>query len=133
MRSLPLLLVTFILSACVSSGYRHETAYSPTYPPPSGYYESSPYRNGPPPGYYAAGPIAVARATYGTWKHGCDATRRIAGEAAGRHHFRIRADNGLCGDPHQGKDKTLNVSYHCGAQMKSASAAEGQVLFLSCP
>lgn len=131
---MPRLPVLFFLclsmAACVSEGYRPEPVYG-------GYGNYPPY--GPPPGYYGypgqvpTGPIAVARATYGTSKRGCDASGRIARQAAGRYHADFVADNTLCGDPHQGKDKTLYVEYYCGGLRKSASAGEGHTLHLRCP
>lgn len=101
-------------------------AYNPRYgntPPPSGqgYYDSRPAT------------IAVARATYGTWSRSCDATPHIAAQASGRTHFHIHVDNNLCGDPHQGRQKVLDVSYYCGGYHKTASANEHDSLTLSCP
>lgn len=100
-------------------------AYNPRYsnPPPSnqGHYDSRPAT------------IAVAHATYGTWSRSCDATPQIAAQASGRTHIRIHVDNNLCGDPHQGRQKSLGVNYYCAGYHKTASANEHDFLTLSCP
>lgn len=124
-----LLPVLALLAACVSDAPRGN-------PPPPRYeteYERG-YRDAagaPRPNVY--GPIAVSRATYGTWKHSCNATSLIAGRASGRHHFQMRVSNDMCGDPDHGKAKSLDVSYYCGNYAKTASAREHDTLTLSCP
>ena len=135
MRLRSLLILCCTLTACVANDHRRDGGYGNYggYPPPPGYGPPPGYYRQPQPAYVPTGPIAVARATYGTWKHACDATGRLARQAAGRYHAAFVADNTLCGDPHQGKDKTLSVDYYCGGVHKSASAGEGHTLHLSCP
>lgn len=79
------------------------------------------------------GPIAVTRASYGSWSRSCDATALVSSQASGKFNFRLAVSNNLCGDPHQGKSKSLDVSYQCGSQSKTASAREHDTLTLACP
>ncbi len=124
-RTISALCLVLLLSACVSGGQRHD---SPAYG-----YPAAPY--GSPPGYavYPVGPIAVASARYASSRHSCDATRLIASQASGRHHYSVQVTNNLCGDPHPEKAKTLHVTYYCGGPVKTASAGEHHTLTLSCP
>lgn len=91
------------------------------------------YRDGASAARVIHGPIAIAQASYGTWSRTCDATALVSGQASGKYSFRMTVTNTLCGDPHPGKSKSLDVSYYCGNQSKTASAREHDTLTLRCP
>jgi len=118
---LPMIGLT-LLAAC--------DAHTPTRPVTD--YERG-YRDGASAARVIHGPIAITRASYGTWSRSCDATALVSGQASGKYSFRMTVTNTLCGDPHPGKSKSLDVSYSCGNQGKTASAREHDTLSLRCP
>ena len=84
----------------------------------------------PPP--VILGPIKVTSAFYGSGSKNCDATRYVARQADGKKQHTVNVSNQMCGDPHHGQRKTLEVTYWCGAVSKSASAREHQSVYLNC-
>jgi hypothetical protein len=78
------------------------------------------------------GPIKVTSAFYGSGSKTCDASRFVGRQANGKRTHSFNVTNDMCGDPHQGQRKTLEVTYWCGAVSKSASAREHQSIHLNC-
>ena len=83
----------------------------------------------PPP---LLGPIKVTSAFYGSTSKNCDATRHVARQANGKRSHSLKVTNEICGDPHHGARKTLEVVYWCGQVSRSASAREHQSVYLNC-
>jgi hypothetical protein len=83
----------------------------------------------PPP---VLGPIKITSAFYGSSSKTCDATRWVARHANGKRTHSFKVTNDMCGDPHQGQRKTLEVVYWCGQVSRTASAREHQDLYLNC-
>ena len=83
----------------------------------------------PPP---MLGPIKITSAFYGSSSKNCDATRWVGHRANGQRQYTIKVTNDMCGDPHHGQRKTLEVVYWCGQVSRTASAREHQDLFLNC-
>lgn len=92
---------------------------SPPPPPPA-----------PPPPLL--GPIKVTSAFYGSTSKNCDATRHVARQANGKRTHSLKVTNEICGDPHHGARKTLEVVYWCGQVSRTASAREHQSVYLNC-
>ena len=95
------------------------------------------YAAPPPPAAVAPppvilGPIKITSAFYGSSSKNCDATRYVARQADGTKQHTVNVSNQMCGDPHHGQRKTLEVTYWCGAVSKSASAREHQSVYLNC-
>ena len=86
----------------------------------------------PPPAQPVLGPIKITSAFYGTSSKSCDATRWVARHANGKRTHSFKVTNDMCGDPHQGQRKTLEVVYWCGQVSREASAREHQDLYLNC-
>jgi hypothetical protein len=84
----------------------------------------------PPP--LVRGPIRISKASYGTSSKNCNATRFVAKRADGHRSHSFEVTNDMCGDPAHGDRKTLEVTYHCGQIVKSASAREHQTIYLDC-
>jgi hypothetical protein len=84
----------------------------------------------PPP--VILGPIKVTSAFYGSSSKTCDASRWVGRHANGRTTYSVNVSNEMCGDPHHGQRKTLEVVYWCGQVAKSASAREHQSVYLNC-
>jgi len=86
----------------------------------------------PPPPVPVLGPIKVTSAFYGSGSKTCDASRFVGRQANGKRTHSFNVTNDMCGDPHQGQRKTLEVTYWCGAVSKSASAREHQSIHMNC-
>ena len=86
----------------------------------------------PPPPPPILGPIKVNSAFYGSFTKNCDATRFVARHANGRRTYSFKVTNDMCGDPHHGQRKTLEVVYWCGEVSRTASAREHQDIYLNC-
>lgn len=86
----------------------------------------------PPPPPPTLGPIKVTSAFYGSFSKNCDATRWVARRADGKRQHSFKVTNDMCGDPHHGQRKTLEVVFWCGEVSRTASAREHQDLFLNC-
>ena len=78
------------------------------------------------------GPIKITSAFYGSTSKNCDATRWLARQANGKRTHSVKVTNEICGDPHHGQRKTLEVTYWCGAVSRTASAREHQDIYLNC-
>lgn len=79
--------------------------------------------------------IRVLGAVYGTpsEQRTCDATAAVAAVCDGKKSCDVLAANSLCGDPHYGTPKTLDVQYRCAlAVAKSLTASEQSAAHLSC-
>ena len=83
----------------------------------------------PPP---VLGPIRVESASYGSYSKSCNATRFTARQANGKRTHSFKVTNEMCGDPHHGQRKTLEITYWCGQVSKTASAREHQDIYLNC-
>jgi hypothetical protein len=83
----------------------------------------------PPP---VLGPIKVTGAFYGSYARNCDATRYVARQANGKRSHSFKVSNNMCGDPHHGERKTLEVTFWCGQVSRTASAREHQDIYLNC-
>jgi hypothetical protein len=86
----------------------------------------------PPPPPPVLGPIKITSAFYGSGSKNCDATRWVARHANGKRTHSFKVTNDMCGDPHHGQRKTLEVTYWCGQVARTASAREHQDVYLSC-
>ena len=93
-------------------------------------------RRGPPvavpPPHVPTGPIQVTGAHYGSDSRNCQALRQVARLANGKRSYSFKVTNEICGDPHPGQRKTLEVKYTCGHLLKTASAREHQTIYLDC-
>ena len=78
------------------------------------------------------GPIHVTGAFYGSDSRNCQAGRQVSRLANGKRSYSFKVTNEICGDPHPGQRKTLEVTYTCGQLQKAASAREHQVIYLDC-
>ena len=85
-----------------------------------------------PPPNVPTGPIRVTGAFYGSDQRNCQAGREVARLANGKRSYSFKVTNEICGDPHPGKRKTLEVTYTCGQLLKSASAREHQTIYFDC-
>lgn len=83
----------------------------------------------PPP---VLGPIQVTSASYGSTSKKCNAMRFVARQSNGHRQHSFKVTNDMCGDPHHGERKTLEVAYWCGQVARTASAREHQDIFLNC-
>jgi hypothetical protein len=104
----------------LEEGRRSSPGYAAPPPPPAA----------PPPP--VLGPIKITSAFYGSGSKSCDATRFVARQANGKRTHSFKVTNDMCGDPHQGQRKTLEVGYWCGQVSRTASAREHQDLYLNC-
>jgi|SoiMethySBSTD1v2_1073268.scaffolds.fasta_scaffold00966_37 hypothetical protein len=86
----------------------------------------------PPPPPVILGPIKVTSAFYGSGSKNCDASRWVGRHANGKSTYSFNVSNDMCGDPHHGQRKTLEIVYWCGQVTKSASAREHQSVYLNC-
>jgi hypothetical protein len=94
-------------------------------PPPAAVAPAPP----PPP---VLGPIQVSSAFYGSSSKKCNAMRFVARQSNGHRQHSFKVTNDMCGDPHHGERKTLEVVYWCGQVSRTASAREHQDIFLNC-
>lgn len=78
------------------------------------------------------GPIKITSAFYGSSSKNCDATRWLSRQANGKRTHSVKVTNDICGDPHHGQRKTLEVVYWCGQVSRTASAREHQDIYLNC-
>jgi hypothetical protein len=83
----------------------------------------------PPP---VLGPIQVTSAFYGSSSKKCNAMRFVKRRSDGHRQHSFKVTNEMCGDPHHGERKTLEVVYWCGQVSRTASAREHQDIFLNC-
>ena len=79
-----------------------------------------------------SGPITVSSAVYGSDKKNCNALGWLSRRVNGRMTASVDVENSICGDPHPGARKQLEVSYICGSFAKTASAYEHRSLYLDC-
>ena len=93
-------------------------------------YAAPPAAAAPPP--VMLGPIRVNSAFYGSSSKTCDASRWVGRHANGKRTHSFNVTNDICGDPHHGQRKTLEITYWCGAVSKSASAREHQSVYMDC-
>ena len=84
----------------------------------------------PPP--LVLGPIKITSAFYGSSSKNCDATRWVARRANGHRSHSFKVTNDICGDPHHGQRKTMEIVYWCGQVSRTASAREHQDVYLNC-
>lgn len=80
------------------------------------------------------GRIIIEEANYGSrdggFCHPRDVIQRVAGW---RRHIEITANNELCGDPAQGRQKHLEIRYRCGdGPSARAEAPENGMISISC-
>jgi hypothetical protein len=85
-----------------------------------------------PPKPGPSGPITVSSATYGSDKKSCNALHWLSRRVNGKLTASVDVENSICGDPHPGARKQLEVSYICGSFAKTASAYEHRSLYLDC-
>jgi len=95
-------------------------------------YSAPPPAAAPAPPPVILGPIKVTSAFYGSSSKTCDASRWVGRHANGKRTHSFNVTNDMCGDPHHGQRKTLEVVYWCGQVAKSASAREHQSVYLNC-
>lgn len=77
------------------------------------------------------GGLSIQEAVYGTSYRYCDATYAVR-HCDGRDSCQIRASNNLCGDPHKGERKTLNVVYSCGYDTFETRIRERETGYIEC-
>jgi hypothetical protein len=79
------------------------------------------------------GMIRIEQAYYGVDAARCDARNSIQAAAQGRRSIDIVANNSLCGDPAEGRVKSLSVTYRCanGPSVRSRVREDG-VLQIRC-
>lgn len=77
--------------------------------------------------------VRIMEAQYGILSASCDATEAVKQAAGWRRNVSIRASNKLCGDPADGRQKLLRITYRCGAgPVLRADAREGSNATLYC-
>lgn len=79
--------------------------------------------------------ITVTQAIYGDINGGsssCDATIVVDGLCSGLRECKVWASNSLCGNPSEGLNKILVVTYTCGKRGKMVFAPESGVADLDC-
>ena len=76
--------------------------------------------------------IEILRADYGAGRRFCDAGYAFAQQCNGLGECRVYVSNDLCGDPHRGKRKFVDVEYRCGGRVFVEQAREGNTAFLGC-
>jgi hypothetical protein len=108
-------------------GYRKGLAESDRRPVPV-----APPAPPPAPPAPILGPIRVTSAFYGSGSKNCDATRFAARQSNRKRSHSFKVTNEMCGDPHHGARKTLEVTFWCGQVARTASAREHQTIFLNC-
>ncbi len=109
-------------------GYRKAAEEGNRYSPPI---VVAPPPPAPPPNQ-PTGPINVTGAYYGSSDKNCQAGRYMARAANGKRSYSFKVTNEICGDPHPGARKSLEVTYTCGHLQRAASAREHTTIYLDC-
>jgi len=108
----------------LAEGEKRAASLQPAPPPPQ--VIVAPPKPGP------SGPITISSATYGSDKKSCNALHWLSRRVNGKLTASVDVENAICGDPHPGARKQLEVSYICGSYAKTASAYEHRSLYLDC-
>ena len=108
----------------LAEGEKRSASLQPPPPPPQ--VIVVPPKPGP------SGPITISSATYGSDKKSCNALHWLSRRVNGKLTASVDVENAICGDPHPGARKQLEVSYICGSYAKTASAYEHRSLYLDC-
>lgn len=79
------------------------------------------------------GGIQIEQAYYGVDGMRCDARNSIQAAVQGRRAVDLVANNSLCGDPAEGRVKSLFVTYRCGnGQVVRNQVREDDILQIRC-
>ncbi|QJR14343.1 hypothetical protein [Usitatibacter palustris] len=80
----------------------------------------------------ATGPITITSAYYGTSSKNCNAAHWLGKRVNGKRSASVQVENSICGDPAPGARKSLEVTYICGALVKTESAFEHRTASFDC-
>jgi len=84
-------------------------------------------------GYQQGSVIYIDQASYGIDGMRCDARNTLQSAVQGRMAVDIAVDNNLCGDPAEGRVKSLFVTYRCGnSQPVRTQVREYDILQIRC-